>query len=379
MGESEQLRWDPPRPSSVAWITPTLLNSASKCPARAGFEKDPRTASLRRSGLRAALGSVAHLAWERRAVGVDFESAWAKATEETSTRIAKEWSPAIPPTPSNWPGWALTKTRMRNAWANDSSSRPVPSKDRYTAGDKLSGSQAAWESGWAPPVGPLPWRERWLHDPLRHLAGKPDLVERLDGQLRVVDLKSGKQQGPPTQSQADQLLLYAALVESVLSELPTVGEIRDADGRRYPMDIERGAVESVVARAEDTWAMLDLAGASGGSALDARPDPDVCGTCPFRLVCLPFLESVDDTWICGHTAVGRVIDVLTIGTHTAVDVDVIAPDWRRQHMRLIAFPFPASPSPGEIWGFSDFDGPGQTGMARWNTLVAPWPSVTNEG
>lgn len=57
-----------------------------------------------------------------------------------------------------------------------------------------------------------------------------------------------------------------------------------------------------------------------------------------------------------------------------VDVSIIAPAWAPDTIRLIGFPFPSTLATGQLWGFCDFEGHARTGIARWNTLVAEWPS-----
>ena len=108
-------------------MTPSLLSTVARCPARAGFERDPDRRNLRRHGLRAALGGIAHRALELRASGAEFEHVWAAAAAEEYRRLALEWAPAVPPAPDRWPGWALTRARIKRAWPSTAGGlRPSP-------------------------------------------------------------------------------------------------------------------------------------------------------------------------------------------------------------------------------------------------------------
>lgn len=222
----------------------------------------------------------------------------------------------------------------------------------------------------APAVGELPWVERWLEDTAAELGGKPDLVERSGGHLLVVDVKTGLRQQEPTPPQMQQLLFYAILVEAVLKELPSVVTVQDASGKRHDHDVTREAVDSVRQQAAD--ALSDLRRASTGeAALTARPTEESCAVCPFRLRCPDFLAAYKPDWKCGHVRVAQVADVSSLDQHRMVDVTVLAPSWGPAAMRLVGFPFPHEVAPGQTWAFSDFEGPGATAMARWNTLLAP--------
>lgn len=362
----------PPRltPQAPRWITPTLLASYTRCPARAGFERDPAFTSLRRTGLRAALGQVAHAVLERRSDGMAFQPVWDEETHKVQEKLATEWAPAVPPSPSNWPGWALTLTRVAVDWPGPTGTPSDPSPSRSSL--PAAGPQpAAWLREREP--GPLPWRERWLHDTHTGLAGKPDLVERKGGELRVIDFKTGLAQGEATEAQREQLLFYAGVVMSLLGELPSVAAIQDASGDLHSVPVTIDEVDAVRNRAQAALAELHDA-AAGKSTLAARPSEDSCSICPFRIVCADFLNEYSAAWKCGHVRAGRIVDIGMLDNHEVVDVEVVSPAWAPGQMRLVAFPFPQDKGLGQIWAFSDFEGPDSTGLARWNTLLAPWPN-----
>ena len=174
------------RPIAPSYASASLLTTFLACPLRAAFALDPRWRHLRRSGLRAALGTAAHAVAARIGTGVTFDEAWDQETKRARDRLEKEWAPATPPSVLNWPGAALTRARLAKWWS--SGSNPLASTALFTR-DKPGGN--AFEDGPpAPGQPPLPWRERWLQPDGLGIAGRPDLVERTD-HLRVVDLKTG--------------------------------------------------------------------------------------------------------------------------------------------------------------------------------------------
>jgi len=297
-----------------------------------------------------------------------FEPVWDEETHKVQEKLAAEWAPAVPPSPSNWPGWALTLTRVAVDWPAPSGPSADPSHSR--PGPPAAGPQpAAWLR--EPEPGPLPWRERWLHDPDTGLAGKPDLVERKGAELRVIDFKTGLAQGEATEAQREQLLFYAGVVMSLLGELPSVAAIQDASGDLHSVPVTLNEVAAVRRRAEAALADLREA-AAGRSTLMARPSQDGCSICPFRIVCADFLSAYTAAWKCGHVRAGRIVDIGMLDDHEVVDIEVVSPVWAVGRMRLVAFPFPQDKGLGQVWAFSDFEGSDSTGLARWNTLLARW-------
>lgn len=367
--------WVPqPEPTSLDKISPTLLATYSDCPARAGYEKDPSLSSMRRLGLRAALGIVAHAVIERNGCGATFEEVWAEEADKVYEELCRQWTPASPPSPYNWPGFALTATRLSRLWSD--TAEHVPAAPRTTQADGPSrsfGTPVVRKT-----VGPLPWREEWIEHKDAPIVGKPDLVRRADGILEVIDLKTGKNQSVPSENQRDQLLLYCALVESALGEMPSRAGIMNADGLVYYLPFTSADVADVMTRAESALRVLQEA-ANGPTPLPARPSEDICVTCPFKSVCPDFLSAYQPDWRCSNVRVGRVLWTGTVGATLAVDIAVTAPAWAPERMRLIGFPFPQSVATGEVWGLSDFEGASATGMARWNTLVVRWPEDRSGG
>jgi hypothetical protein len=58
------------------------------------------TRGLRRMGLRAAVGTVAHAVLERRFASYEeFANAWATESTRAYKDLKREWTPALPPTP----------------------------------------------------------------------------------------------------------------------------------------------------------------------------------------------------------------------------------------------------------------------------------------
>lgn len=334
-----------------------MMNALSMCFWRVGFGRDRTTSSLRRSSPRASLGTVAHSVKRQIGDPRGFEAVWEAEVALQQAKLGAEWAPAIPPSPENWPGWSLTRTRMRKAWRRFESSSPVVQTKPL-------------EGGGLPP---LPWRERSLDHPNLPLRGEPDFVDRVDGKLWVVDTKTGLNQEDPTPSQRDQLLFYCALVEANLGEIPDIAAIETSRGERYSFPVDPTEVEKVVQQALAVLARFNAAAANEFSENLASPSAEDCGWCPFRPACGPFFQAYDKTWEIPH-AVLFTVSAAHVGEQGKIVEGVVQlPLWRAdQKFTSLGFPFPALPSTGEAWGATDYVGRGDSAMAVWNTMIHRW-------
>ncbi|MEU2701168.1 PD-(D/E)XK nuclease family protein [Micromonospora aurantiaca (nom. illeg.)] len=363
-----ELTWRPPQPSVVGKVSPSLLATWKTCRLRVGFQLDPAASGLKRRGLRAAVGIVAHAVLERQfSSQEEFAAAWAAESSRAYEELARDWAPATPPAAQNWPAWALTKHQVAQRVVRDGAvGATAASRSRGSASGRRKQRPVAEPTGRTPM---LPWRERWLEDAVLGLKGRPDLVEREGGVLTVADFKTG--QGDMTDDHRDQLLIYAALVRSSLGELPARAEIRRPDGSTQAFGVRNEDVDDVARRASSARVLLNDA-AVGRRRLEAAPGPDSCPSCPFRVACRPFLQAYQPDWICGHVAAGRVVGTGLLGAQRYLDLDVVAPRWRPRQLRLVGLPQQTA-APGQLWAVSDFEGTSATGFARWNTLTWRWP------
>lgn len=345
-----------PHPRSIDRITPTTLIGLGKCVWRVGFERDPVMSSLDRWTPAGALGTVAHSVKRQFGDPKGFEAIWDAAVATAHARLAAQWAPASPPSPESWPGWSLTKTRIRKAWLRSESAHAA--------------RRAATHSGALPP---LPWRELPLKHPSLPLSGQPDLVERIEGKIWVVDTKTGLQQSDPSSEQRDQLLIYCGLVQAILGEMPSVAAIETSRGERYPFAVDPNEVKILLDRAVDMLKRFNSAAADGFDESLASPSAEACGWCQFRIACHPFLRAYDHTWQISHAMLFTVESVYVWERHLCVDGVVALPYWRAaQKITLIAFPFQPVPAVGEMWAAADYVGTGSSTRAAWNTTTFRW-------
>ena len=351
-----------PQPTPLQYITPTSLAELETCAWRAGFHRDPSTSYLSRSTPASALGSVAHAVVKMIGDPRGFDAVWAEAVASAEETLASDWSPATPPSAEHWPGWALTKVRIRKVWQQ--------AKTGSTT-DFAGGHIKTSAFGELNP--PLPWRGRWLAHPVLQLAGRPDLVRRVDGALWVIDLKTGLHQGEPTAVQKAQLLLYCALVEANLGEMPARAAVETTRADHHSFRVEGSAVREVVGAASAALAGFNAAAAKGLGDDLAQPSVTNCAWCSFRVACRPFFERYDPSWAIADALVIMVDSIYVEKDRSHMKAVVQQPEWRcGERVDLIGFPFRTTPAPGQVWATADFVGQGSSSVASWNTTTHRW-------
>lgn len=350
-----------PHPQPLDYITATQLADGADCLWRLGFSRDPIVSSLSRSSAEGALGSAAHEVMSKMGAPVDFESVWQQAVSHAQAALIRDWAPALPPSPENWPGWSLTKVRMRKAWEHSTG---------WPTHRASSHAHAVRKGGESPQ---LPWTERWLRHPHLGLAGRPDLVERVDGEVWVVDLKTGLKQDEPTPAQRTQLLFYCALVEAALGQLPAQAAVQTTCGDRHSFRVDACEVQDVIAAASSMLERINEPSPEGLAVSMASPSGEACGWCPFRPACGPFFDAYDETWRIPHALVFGVQAVDQSPHGYIVRATVKRPRWRaNEEVHVVGFPFERAPAAGDLWGAMNFVGRASSAVAGWNTTVFQW-------
>lgn len=345
-----------PHPLPIDRIAPTEFNAVDRCLWRVGFARDPVMAHLRRSSPAAALGNVVHLVKRKFGDPRGFDALWDAAATDEHRKLVADWAPAVPPSPESWPGWSLARVRLRKAWLQ--------------FGSRPGGRMPTTGSSGLPP---LPWRELRIEHPELPISGIPDLVEKTDGQLWVVDTKTGLRQADPSPEQRDQLLIYCGLVHANLGQMPVVAAIETARGERYSFNVDPDEVKHVLRRAVEALNFFNAEVVNGFTENLASPASDTCGWCPYRIACRPFLRAYDEDWEMSHTVLFTVQSAGG-GKHGACVEGVVSlPRWRAdQSFISVGFPFDTLPSAGEAWAATDYVGRGSSAVASWNTTTFRW-------
>ena len=276
-----------PQPTPIEKVSPSLANQLLACGLRVAFSRDSSYSSLRRPSTFSVLGEVAHAITELAYKGTGFdedepaarawlEQQWERESDRQAAKLGAAWAPATPPPPVEWPGYNLTRART------------------VRRGARLLASRQGVRDATQPAAGT--GIELELEDPDSRLHGRADRIERTGNRTRIVDLKSGLHQGEPTADQRRQLLLYAFFAQRSTGEWPSEIAIEDASGSQTAIELDPSAAENALAEVEAAVSAFNEDVGSVDFRTKAKPSPDRCRWCAFRVVCGPYWQELRTDW-----------------------------------------------------------------------------------
>ena len=351
-----------PHPALITELSPSLANQLMACQLRVAFSRDPDQSAWSRPSTYAALGLAAHAVteaafkrrgWPNDAGGVraQIEELWEAKVERGAANLAVAWAPAVPPSPPDWPGYALTRARtIRRA----TKLLTTPPSERPKRG---GGTGVEVE----------------LRDPRSGLVGRADRIERDGSSTRVVDLKTGLNQDEPTEDQRRQLLMYAILVHRTTGEWPSSIAVEDASGFQHVLPLDPAVAESSLRQVESAVTSFNQRAAAEELVASADPTPDRCRWCPYRVLCQPFWEALTSDW--GQAAVlGAIHEAGASESGAFVALVVESPADRRGrklHVSGLSKSLPETDAKAAVVDWVGSPGSGAV-RARWSTTVRSW-------
>ena len=288
--------WLVPECEPLNYVSYSEWSRLRSCPLKAAFARDARSTGWIRGGIWSAAGNARHRLVEEIDVATrsglnEPTSTWVRTRFDLllgweRDRLVEQWKPASVPPVKQWPDVVYVRTRLASRLGGgDGTDWPDPNAP--VAGDQHSSGGATWHE----PIAQRPAAaehavEVWVQDDERMLRGRVDRLEDREGRLVVVDLKAGVGASPAelVSRHRDQLLFYAALVESAYGEWPDL-ELHPASDLPVPIPYEVAEVEEIRTAVEHDRASFNAALDAGGLFAAARPGATTCAWCPFQVVC----------------------------------------------------------------------------------------------
>jgi hypothetical protein len=211
-----------------------------------------------------------------------------------------------------------------------------------------------------------------LEDPRTGLHGRPDRVEQVGHLVRVVDAKTGLAQVDIRLEQRRQLLLYAYLVRQQLGRWPDEIAVEDVAGRRLVEPVQAQDAVAVVQEAVTAVREFNDRLARSPSLLTiASPSAEACRHCPFRVICWPFWQAVQEDWRLPPSFAGLVHEVRE-DLHLLV-LHADAPRWAAEReVRVLRVPRSVAKA-GQAIGVVDAAPAGTSQVrVRWQTQLTTW-------
>ena len=363
-GSGVKVEFPEPCPELIEEFSPSLANQLMSCPLRAAFSRDPQYHKWKRPSPQTALGNVAHAltekaftkhSWppEETEARAALEKVWDECAQQEAQKLNEAWAPAELPAPQEWPGYALTKFRTIRRALN------LVTRERREEPDRVRPAGIGVE--------------RFMHDETSGLIGRADRIEPAGNKTRIVDLKTGLNQGEPSQDQQRQLLLYAVLVHRTTGAWPASIAVEDASGEQFELPLNPHDAEQALQDVQDAISQFNNDATVGRSLSSARPSSDNCRWCPFRVVCSPYWSSINQEWE-HQAAIGSISDHGRSGEGYFVSVDAapqLSPASRPIHVSGLAQEIPED---AEHIALVDWTGSptAEEVRARWNTRVQTW-------
>jgi hypothetical protein len=348
-------------------ISPSLAEDLRACGLRVAYRMDPHYRGMRRLRPAAALGLVSHDLAEAVARGEldviddaelenEIADAWDRHIAKKAEELAAEWPLGAVPPPDRWPGYQLTRVRLLRRLAEEVRRRR----------DQKTGLAA-------------PQTEIWLKPEGVPLVGRADRVEHRDGEVELVDLKSGwtvDEEIRPAHRR--QLLLYAFLWHAIYDEWPRRISIQRLDGQRATLDVDLGDAQRLASEVLAQLAAYNRQ-ASGGDEAEplASPSAEACAHCDYRLVCLAFFRALSESWgwyrrsLLGEVVGTTEVDALGV-LEVALEASNLAPEI--EVARVLGVPSSLTPALGARIAVVDATPTPipQDVRAAWDTRILVW-------
>jgi hypothetical protein len=359
-----------PAPEPIDRFSPTLANALLACPRRVAFGRDDAFTVWKRPSTFSVLGDAAHALADVVAKARDWsadpnerrrqlEARWDDRISAGLAKLAGAWAPSVPPPPEQWPSYQVTRSRtLRRAERVLSARRSPYGTERGSGGGSPRGATGT---------------EVELNDPVSGLVGRADRIDRVDGNYRVVDLKTGMYQGEPKEDQLRQLLLYAVLLQRSNGQWPAEIAIENASGEQFVLALDPTAAELLLTETVVEVSSFNERAADRTLDLEARPGPETCRWCDYRTCCDAYWQALQLDW--GHQSVVGSIELAgtdELGAHA--DLHVVAPlDLGATETHITGLS--ELPQSGARWlaaaDLRQIRDPRSLG-ARWSSRIATW-------
>lgn len=301
-------------PDPIGLISPTEANDLLACPLRVARNRSQSFSHFRKQSIAAVLGTSAHAVREM-AYQLDLgaehdwqailEEEWDNHISEGHRQLIKQRAPLVPPPPSEWPNFQMIRVAaIRGA-------KKIAERRRDHSPNMESSTGT-------------PQIEKWLSSPTLGIQGKVDRIDRINGQIRVVDIKTTRNVDEHLQEYERQLLLYALLIEEDIGEWPAEIAVEPIRGPLRAINADRQKAVEILAEIEHAVKNFNLHVEHGTISAQAKPSASACQYCSYAVVCDDYWNSLSTEW--GHRSVrGEIIEIHESANGQSLTVRPVSP------------------------------------------------------
>ena len=263
-----------PNTKNIETVSPSIVNSYNVCPKKAAYYLDSNFKELLKGSTSSSLGKIAHFVLadsnnleslpnsiERQKWFIDN---WKKYEDQEFLSLQSEWNNSEVPKPMSWNKYHAIKSSVKY--------KVLEKRSRFK---KMEGVEHPEQNKVKFPIS-----EKYLVNKNLGLKGKPDLIDKHNNVISIIDYKTGSITEETLEDYSRQLHLYVILVEKELNiEIEklfifgsNVEEI-ELDRSRLPV-LQREILKILENFKENKF--------------NAKPTLENCKFCPFKIYCGDF-------------------------------------------------------------------------------------------
>jgi CRISPR/Cas system-associated exonuclease Cas4 (RecB family) len=199
-----------PTIKNIETISPSIINSFNVCPKKAAYFLDSNFSELLKGSTTSSLGKIAHFVLadsnnlETQPNSIErqdwFNENWRKYEDQEFLSLQNDWNYAEVPKPMSWNKYHAVKSSVKY--------KVLEKHSRFRGTGNVEKSDQVRVK--------FPISEKYLVNKNLGLKGKPDLIDKYNGVISIIDYKTGSLTEDTLEDYSRQLHLYVILVEEEL-------------------------------------------------------------------------------------------------------------------------------------------------------------------
>lgn len=263
-----------PTIKNIETISPSIINSFNVCPKKAAYFLDSNFSELLKGSTSSSLGKIAHFVLadsnnlESQPNSIErqdwFNENWRKYEDQEFLSLQNDWNYAEVPKPMSWNKYHAVKSSVKY--------KVLEKHSRFIGTGNVEKPDQFKVK--------FPISEKYLVNKNLGLKGKPDLIDKYNGVISIIDYKTGSLTEDTLEDYSRQLHLYVLLVEEELKlqidKLYIFGNtVQEIELLRSRLPILQKEIVTILNNLKE-------------NKLKAKPSLENCKFCSFKVYCEDF-------------------------------------------------------------------------------------------
>ena len=263
-----------PTIKSVETISPSIVNSFNICPKKAAYFLDSKFSELLKGSTSSSLGKIAHFVLadsnnlQSQPNSIErqdwFNENWKKYEDQEFLSLQNDWNNSEVPKPMSWNKYHAVKSSVKY--------KVLEKNSRFIGAGNVEKSDQTRVK--------FPISEKYLVNKNLGLKGKPDLIDKHNGVISIIDYKTGFLTEDTLEDYSRQLHLYVILVEEELKL--EIEKLYIFGNTVEEIELVRSRLPSLQ---KEIFRILDNL---KQNKFQAKPSLENCKFCSFKVYCEDF-------------------------------------------------------------------------------------------